>query len=89
MDQEKIKQALTALLTDVAAKAKQDALEGNSDIGSIFRRESESLSSLDAKAVDDAIIDINKATATKEGTRRLVHGILVAAKAAAKVAFPA
>ncbi len=85
MDSEAIKQALTALLTDVAAKAREDALAGNSDIGSIFRRESEKLQSLNPKAIEDAIIAINKATATKEGTRRLVNGILVAVKAAARL----
>lgn len=89
MDQEAIKQALTSLLTDVAAKAREDALAGNSDIGSVFRRDSEKLKSLDPKAVEDAIVDINKATATKEGARRLMNGIMVAAKAAAKIAFPA
>ena len=85
MDSEAIKQALTALLTDVAAKAREDALAGNSDIGSIFRRESEKLQSLNPKAIEDAIIAINKVTATKEGTRRLVNGILVAVKAAARL----
>ena len=89
MDQAAIKEALTALLTSVAAKAKEDALAGRSDIGSIFDRDTEEMKSLDAAKVEEAIIDINKATATKEGTRRLVNGILVAAKAAAKIAFPA
>ena len=83
MDNEAIRQSLTSLLTDVAAKAKQDALAGRSDIGSIYRREREQLKSLNPQAVEDAIAHINKATATKEGTRRLVNGILVAAKAAA------
>lgn len=88
MDREIVKETLTALLKDVANQARQDALKGQSDIGSIFRKEGESLSSLDLKAIEDAIIDINKATATKEGTRRLVNGLLVAAKVAAKVVFP-
>lgn len=89
MDQEAIKRALTSLLTDVATKARADALAGNSDIGSIFRREGEKLQNLNPQAVEDAITAIDKATATKEGTRRLINGILVAAKAAAKIAFPA
>jgi hypothetical protein len=88
MDQEAIKHALTSLLTDVASKARADALEGESDIGSIFRRDSEELKTLSPKAVEDAVLAINKATATKEGTRRLINGILVAAKAAARIAFP-
>jgi hypothetical protein len=89
MDKEAIRQALTALLADVAAKAKEDALAGRSDIGSIYRREGERLSSLDPEAVEAAIVDINKATATKEGARRLMNGLMVIAKAAAKVVFPA
>ncbi len=89
MDNKQIQEALTSLLTDVAAKARADALAGKSDIGSIFRQDSAQLQSLDSKAVEDAIIDINKATATKAGTRRLINGIMVAARAAARIAFPA
>jgi acetylglutamate kinase len=89
MDPKVIKQVLTSLLTDIADKAKADALAGQSDIGSIFRRDTTQLQSLNPKAVEDAVAAINKATATKEGTRRLINGILVAAKAAAKIAFPA
>lgn len=88
MDKDAVRETLTGLLSDIAAKAREDALAGESDIGSIFRREGENLRSLDAKAVEDAIVDINKATATKEGARRLMNGIMVAAKAAAKIAFP-
>lgn len=90
MDKEALREALTSLLTDVANKAREDALAGRSDIGSIYRREHEDrLKSLDAEAVEAAIVDIDKATATKEGARRLINGIMVAAKVAAKVAFPA
>jgi hypothetical protein len=85
MDNAAVKEILTSLLTDIAAKAREDALAGNSDIGSIFRRDSERLQSLDPKAVKDAIAAIDKATATKEGTRRLINGIIVAAKAAARL----
>ncbi len=88
MDSEQIKEALTSLLTDIASKAKADALAGRSDIGSIFKRDTKELQGLNPQAVDEAILAIDKATATKEGTRRLVNGILVAAKAAARVAFP-
>ena len=85
MDKETVKEVLTSLLTDIATKACEDALAGNSDIGSIFRRDSEKLQSLDPKTIEDAIIAINKATATKEGARRLINGIMVAAKAAARL----
>jgi len=86
---EDIRAALTALLTDIAHKARQDALSGHSDIGSIYRRDHEELKSLDVKAVEDAIVNIKKATASKEGTRRLINGVMLAAKVAAKIAFPA
>lgn len=89
MDQEQIKKALTAMLTDVAAKARQDAIDGESDIGSIFRKESEHLESLDPKAIEEAILAIDKATSTKAGARRLINGLMFAAKAAARIAFPA
>lgn len=85
MDNKQIQEALTSLLTDVATKARKDALAGESDMGSIFRRGGEKLQSLDPKAVEDAIIDIKKATATKEGTRRLMDGIMLAARTAAKL----
>ena len=89
MDNKQIQEALTSLLTDVATKARKDALAGESDMGSIFRRDNEKLQSLDPKAVEDAIINIKKATATKEGARRLMNGLMVAARAAARIAFPA
>lgn len=88
MDQARIKEALTSMLEEVAEKAKADARAGESDIGSIFREDSPTLTSLDVKAVEEAIADVNKATATKEGTRRLVNGLFLAAKVAARVAFP-
>ena len=85
MDKEAVKKILTALLEDVATKAREDALSGESDIGSIFRREGENLKSLDVKALDQAISDIDQATATQEGARRLMNGIMLAAKVAAKL----
>lgn len=89
MDQTKIKEALVAMLEEVAEKAKADARAGESDIGSIFREDSTPLKRLDVAAVEEAIANVNKATATKEGTRRLVNGLFLAAKVAARVAFPA
>jgi len=86
MDKDQIKDALTTLLQDIADKAKADARKGESDIGSIFRRDSESLQQLDMKAVEDAIANIDRATATKEGARRLMNGLMLAAKVAAKIA---
>jgi hypothetical protein len=88
MDNKDIREVLTALLTSIAAKARQDALAGQSDIGSIFSQDGENLKSLNAQAVEDAIVNIKKATATKEGARRLINGIMVVAKVAAKAALP-
>lgn len=89
MDPEVIKQALKAMLEEVAQKARDDARAGESDIGSIFEEELDALPSLDVAKVEQAIADIDSATATKEGARRLINGILIAAKAAAKISFPA
>ncbi len=89
MDQEAIRKALTLLLLEVAAKAREDAAADRSDIGSIYRRKRDSLSSLDVQRIEDTILQIERATSTKEGARRLINGLMVAAKVAAKFAFPA
>tara|TARA_R110002094_G_scaffold202613_1_gene173749 strand:+ start:956 stop:1216 length:261 start_codon:yes stop_codon:yes gene_type:complete len=86
MDKEAVKEVLTNLLGDIADKARADAQAGESDIGSIFRREGNSLQALDIKALDEAITDIDKATATQEGARRLMNGVIMAAKLAARLA---
>ena len=77
------------MLITVAEKAKADARQGESDIGSIFEDPIDTLPDIDVSKIEQAIRDIDKATATKEGARRLMNGILVAAKVAAKVVFPA
>jgi len=86
MDKEVVKEALTGLLSNIADKARADAQAGESDIGSIFRQEGNSLRALDIKALDKAITDIDKATATQEGARRLMNGVIMAASLAAKLA---
>jgi len=88
MDPEIIRKALTEALTSVANKAKEDALRGASDIGSVFDDEVEALPSLDITKIEEAIANINTAASTKEGARRLINGLLVVAKVAAR-AFPA
>ena len=88
MDKDKVRKVLAELLIDIANKAREDSLNGESDIGSIFRRDHEILSTLNAEVIEDAIRNINKATATKEGARRLINGVMVAAKAAARIALP-
>ena len=88
MDPRLIGHALTAALEMVADKARADALAGESDIGSVFDDDVDPLPSMDVAKIEEAIANIDKATATKEGARRLINGILVVAKVAAK-AFPA
>lgn len=89
MDPEVIRRALTEALESVANKARADALAGGSDIGSVFEDEIDVLPSLDVAKIEQAIRDIDRATATKEGARRLINGLLVVARVAAKAAFPA
>ena len=87
MDNEKIAEALTSMLEDVASKAREDALQGQSDIRSIYKRKRSELKSLDPAKVQQAITDIRRATRTKEGTRRLLTAIMASAKIAAAVAL--
>ncbi len=89
MDQHFIQHTLKALLITVAEKAKADAQQGESDIGSIFEDSIDTLPDVDVSKIEQAIRDIDKATATKEGARRLMNGILIAARVAAKAVFPA
>lgn len=81
----KIKDILNSLLNEVAEQAKNDAISGKSNIGSIYDKSTPELIRLDEKAIKQAIDDINKVTATKEGTARLVNALLVAAKTIAAV----
>lgn len=89
MDPEVIRRALTEVLRSVADQAMADARVDESDIGSVFEDEVAALPSMDVTKIEEAIANIDKATATKEGARRLINGILVVAKVAAKAAFPA
>lgn len=88
MDPEVIRRALTEALESVANKARADARAGESDIGSVFDDDVDPLPAMDIAKIEEAIVNIDKAAATKEGARRLINGILVVAKVAAK-AFPA
>ena len=86
--EEVIRQALTEVLESVASQARADARAGESNIGSIFDDEVKALPSLDITKVEQAIRDVEIATNTKEGARRLINGLMVVAKVAAKT-FPA
>jgi len=88
MDSEAIKHALKDILEQVAEKARADAQQGESDISSIFEDEQGPLPSLNVDEVEEAIRNIDKATATKRGAARLINSIMVAARFAARVSFP-
>jgi hypothetical protein len=88
MDPEVVRETLKEALRAVANKAKVDAQRGESDIGSVFGDDIDPLPAMDIAKIEEAIVNIDKATATKEGARRLINGILVVAKIAARV-FPA
>lgn len=87
MDNDKLKDALTGILKDVAEQAKADAKNGKSNIGSIFKDSSNDLVSLDGEAINEAIANIEKATKTKQGAKRLLDGIMLAARTAARIAL--
>lgn len=89
VDENKIKELLVELLEDVAEKAKADALAGESDIASIYRRDNgDKFAKLDPDRIAEAISYIKTATATKAGARRVVNAIMVAAKAVANIYLP-
>jgi hypothetical protein len=83
MDENKVRDMLTAFLTEVANQAKADAKAGQSNIGSVFDRDTPAMKMLDEKKIQEAIADIKRATATKESCARLINTILLAAKAIA------
>ncbi len=85
MDTKKICDILTGLLDDIAAQARADAIAGKSNIGGVYDKDTPTLRSLDEKQINQAIEDIRKATATKEGAARLVNALLMAAKTIAAV----
>jgi len=80
VDEIKIRQVLTDLLLDITGKARSDALNGRSDISQAFGSELPFLKTLDDAAIKQAILDIHKATATKETSAKLLNAILSAAK---------
>jgi len=84
MDKEAIKQALQDMLKGVADKARADAMAGESDIGSIFDDELQLAPGMDIAKVEEAILNVERATATKEGAQRLMDGIMIIAKIAAR-----
>lgn len=81
MDENKIREMLTAFLTDIADQARADAVADKSNIGSVFDRATPAIKTLDENKIKEAIADINRATATRESCARLINAILLAAKA--------
>lgn len=86
IDEKQIRDALVTLLVDVAAKAKADSLTGKSDIASIYRRgNTADLEVVNVKLLDEAIQNIEKATSTKDGARRVVNAIMAVARTVAQL----
>lgn len=78
--------ALVTMLEDIAQKARLDATRGESDISSVFGDGDQfSVDSVDITQVEEAIANVEEATATKQGAQRLINGILLVAKFAAKL----
>jgi hypothetical protein len=73
---------LTSFLEGIENHARADALEGHSNIGSIFDT-TPTLQTIDTQKIQELLTAIHQATVTKETTRRIVNAILVAAKIAA------
>ena len=85
VDETKIREALVSLLSDVVQKARQDALNGTSDIGSIYdRTDTPSIRKIDVEKAEQAIKDIKRATQTKAGARRIVNAIMFVAETVAR-----
>jgi hypothetical protein len=74
-----------AWIKEVADKAKQDSLQGESDIGSIYRDTEVNFNRLSEADIDRISADIAQATRTKEGARRLINAIASAAKVIVKL----
>lgn len=85
MDEIKIREILVGMLNDIAIQAQADAASGKSNISSIYNKNIPTLRVLDEKQIKQAIEDIHKATATKEGTARLVNALLMAARTVAAI----
>ena len=80
-----VKALFRAWLREVANKAKEDSLRGESDIGSIYRDTEVNFNGLTDEDVDRISEDIAKATKTKEGARRLINALASAAKVIVKL----
>jgi len=86
IDENRVRDALVTLLVDVAAKAKEDSLSGESDIASVYRRGNKTdLSAVNVERIDEAIRNIEKATSTKDGARRVVNAIMAVARTVAQL----
>lgn len=86
IDENQVRDALVTLLMDVAAKAKADSASGVSDIASIYRRDnSAKLTAINVDLLDEAIRNIEKATSTKDGARRVVNAIMAVARTVAQL----
>jgi molybdate-binding protein len=89
MKLKELREQLSSLLEEAAAKARRDARSGSgTDLSSILDGkmdvDSDDIQMLDQESVKEAIEVINRATRTKEGARRILAAVTVAIKYAGK-----
>jgi len=80
-----IQQLLRAWLKSVADKAQEDSLRGESSIGSIYQEAEINLEGLTEQDLDQISKDIEQATRTKEGSRRLINALASVARVIVKL----
>ena len=86
IDETKVRDALVSLLEGVAEKARQDARDNNSDIMSVIgTNEGDGNASINLEHVERAIENVERATRTKEGARRMLNAIMVTARVVGRV----
>lgn len=91
-----IKKHLTNLLLEMQELAREDArrvsASGLSHMGdgisSVYDRSYDDGDKLDDQKIEEIIRNIDRATSTKEGARRLFNGIEVIAKSIVRIYFP-
>jgi hypothetical protein len=80
-----IQQLLRAWLKSVADKAQEDSLKDESSIGSIYHEAEINLEGLTEQDLDQISKDIEQATRTKEGSRRLINALASVARVIVKL----
>ena len=85
MDESMVREHLKKMFRDIAEKARRDALNDTPDISDIYSDSSDRLLNMSDEELSEIISNIDKAASTKEGARRLVSAISLAAKAIVRI----